>query len=191
MSYFDDPAGTFELDSVAGLLNVNVVHPGEKWSDARASGTVTPGEPIVEVASGANPDATLVVRRAESGDAVADILLAQRVVDIPDPNNGPNSLSPNAVKNQDIPAGEWIMRLVSGVFDLTLVTPDTYVPGEKIGWDLDGARPTGKATTHAGAWAKDAKADIKAVFKVVRWREINSSTKEGILTVKFIGRQQF
>jgi hypothetical protein len=191
MSYFDDPAGPFELTSVAELLNCNVVHPGEKWSDARASGVITPGEPIVEVASGASPDAALVVRRAENGDAASTILLATRVVDIPDPNNGPNSLSPNAVKNQDIPHQEWVMRHVSGLFDLTLITPDTYKPGELIGWDLDGARPAGKATTHEGAWAKDAKANIKSVFKVVRWREINSKTHEGILTVKFVGRQQF
>jgi hypothetical protein len=191
MSYFDDPAGPFELDSVSGLLNCNVVHPGEKWSDARASGVVTPGEPVVEVASGASPDATLVVRRAEAGDAAAALMIATRTVDIPDVNSGPTSLDPNAVKNQDIPAFEWLMRHVSGVFDLTLVTPDTYKPGELIGWDLNGARPAGKSTTHEGAWAKDAKADIKSVFRVVGWREVNSTTHEGILTVKFVGRNQF
>lgn len=188
MSYFNDPDGDHTLDGVGNLLNVNVVHPGSKWSDAKASGTVTPGEPVVEIASGASPDSTLVLRRAEGSDAVASILLAERVVDIPDPNNGPNSLSPNAVKNQDIPAGEWVMRLYDGTFDLTLVTPDTYKVGEKVGWDLNGARPSGKSSAHEGAWAKDAKADVKSVFKVVRWREINSTTHEGILTVQFIGR---
>lgn len=191
MSFFDDPAGPFELTSTEGLLNCNVVHPGEKWSDARASGVVTPGEPVIEVASGASPDAVLCVRRVEAGDEAAAIMLATRVVDIPDVNNGPSSLDPNGIKNQDIPHLEWLMRHVSGVFDLTLITPDTYKPGELIGWDLDGARPTGKSTTHEGAWAKNAKADIKAVFKVVRWREVNSTTHEGILTVKFVGRQQF
>lgn len=188
MSYFNDPAGDHVLDGVGDLLNVNVVHPGSKWSDAKASGVVTPGEPVVAVASGSSPDSTLVLRPLAGGEAVDSIFLAERVVDIPDPNNGPNSLSPNAVRNQNIPAGEWVMRLYDGTFDLTLVTPDTYKVGEKIGWDLNGARPSGKASTHQGAWSKDANADIKSVFEVTRWREINSTTHEGILTVKFIGR---
>lgn len=191
MSYFDDPAGPFELTAVKNLLNVNVVHPGEKWSDMRASAAITPGEPVVVVASGSAPTATGVLRPAKNGDLAAQLCLATRVVDIPDPNNGPKSLSPNEVRNQDIPAHEWIMRHLSGVFDLTLVVPDTYAPGEKIGWDLNGARPAGKATTHEGAWAKDAAADIKSVFEVRNWREVNPSTHEGILTVSFIGRQQF
>lgn len=188
MSYFDDPAGPFELTDVSELLNANVVHTSERWTDMRASGVITPGEPGIIVASGSSPDSTGVLRRLAGGDAAASVYLLTRVIDIPDPNQGPNSLSPNAVKNQDIPAGEWIMRHWSGVFDITLCTPDTYKVGEKIGWDLNGVRPASKAGAHEGAWSKNSAADIQNVFEVRGWREVNSSTHEGILTVAFIGR---
>lgn len=191
MSFFDETAGPFELTGVANLPNAQVVHPGERWTDRKASGAVTPGEPVVPLASGSSPDATLVMRPVKEGDATTQLALATRVIDIPDPNSGPTSKGPNEVRNQDIPHMEWLMAHYSGVFVLTLIVPDTYTPGELIGWDLDGVRPSGKATTHAGAWAKNAAADIKSVFEVQGWEEINSDTHEGILTVKFVGRSQF
>lgn len=189
MSYFNDPAGPFELTDVSALLNVNVVHTSARWTDARASGVLTPGEAVVLTGSGSAPNSTAVLRRAENGDAVNLIVVVDRVIDIPDPNQGPLSKSPNAVRNQDIPAGEWAMRHEDGTFDLTLVTPDTYKVGEMIGWDLNGTRPASKVGTHEGAWAKNSKADIDSVFEVRGWREVNSTTHEGILTVAFVGRR--
>lgn len=188
MSFFDDPAGPFELTSVAPLLNVNVVHTSSRWTDARASGVLTPGEAVVLVGSGSSPDSTPVLRRAVEGDAANLIVVVDRVIDIPDPNTGPLSKSPNEVRNQDIPHLEWAMRHEDGTFDLTLVTPDTYKVGEMIGWDLNGTRPASKVGTHEGAWAKNSKADIDSVFEVRGWREVNSSTHEGILTVAYVGR---
>lgn len=190
-AYFDETAGDFALTGVGDLPNAQVVHPGERWTDRKASGAITPGEPVVPLASGSAPDATLVMRPVKNGDAVTQLALATRVIDIPDTNTGPTSLGPNEVRNQDIPHMEWLMAHYSGVFVLTLVTPDTYTPGELIGWDLDGKRPAGKSSARAGAWAKNANADIKAVFEVQDWEEIDSSTHEGILTVKFVGRSQF
>lgn len=191
MSFFSDDAGPFELTSVKNLPNAQVVHPGERWTDRKASGAITPGEPVVPLASGSAPTATLVMRPVKNGDAVTQLALATRVIDIPDPNTGPTSKGPNEVRNQDIPHMEWLMAHYSGVIVLTLVVPDTYTPGELIGWDLNGARPAGKATTHEGAWAKNANADIKGVFEVQSWEEVNPSTHEGLLTVKFVGRSQF
>jgi hypothetical protein len=191
MSFFDDPAGPFELTSVKDLPNAQVAYPGERWSNRKASGAITPGEPVVPLASGSSPTGTLVMRPVKNGDAATQLALATRVIDIPDPNQGPTSLSPNAVRNQDIPNKEYLLAHYSGVFIMTLVTPDTYAPGELIGWDLNGARPAGKATTHEGAWTKNASADIKSVFEVMDWQEVNSSTHEGILTVRFAGRNQF
>ncbi len=188
MSYFQETAGAHELTSVANLPNCQVVHPGERWTDAKASGVIVPGQPIVMVASGSSPHAKPAMRLAKNGDAVSTVFLATRTIDVPDPNNGPASLGPNEVRNQNIPAGEWIMRHRTGVFVLTLVTPDTYAPGETIGWDLNGALPAGKQGT--GAWSKDANADIKSVFTVRDWVEVNPTTHEGYLTVEFVGRSQ-
>jgi len=190
-AFFDETDGSHVLSGVKNLPNAQVVHPGERWTDRKASGAITPGEPVVPLASGTSPTGTLVMRPVKNGDLTQQLALATRVIDIPDPNTGPTSLGPNEVRNQDIPHMEWLMAHYSGVFVLTLVTPDTYAPGELIGWDLNGARPAGKATTHEGAWSKNANADIKAVFEVQDWEEINSSTHEGILTVKFVGRSQF
>ena len=189
MSYFSERAGAFELTSVENLPNCHVAYPGERWSDAIASGQLIPGQPVVVVASGAAPTAREAVRLAEAGDEAADILLATRTIDVPDPNTGPTSMSPNEVRNQAIESGDWVLCQKSGVFILTLVTPDEYKPGDKIGWDLDGELPSGKAGT--GAWAKNENADIENVFRVREWKEVNSTTHEGYLTVEFIGRNQF
>lgn len=188
MSYFQETAGAHELTSVKNLPNCQVVSPGERWTDARASGVIVPGQPIVMVASGSNPTATPVMRLAKSGDAVSTIFLATRTIDIPDPNSGPLSLGPNEVRNQAIPANEWIMRHYSGVFLITLCTPDTYKPGDLIGWDVNGALPGGKAGE--GAWAKNASADVQSVFTIRDWTEVNASTHEGYMTVSFVGRTQ-
>lgn len=188
MSYFQETAGSHELTSVKNLPNAHVVSPGERWTDARASGVIVPGQPIVMVGSGTSPNATPVMRLAKAGDTADQIFLATRVIDIPDPNNGPLSLGPNEVRNLNIPAGEWIMRHYSGVFVTTLVTPGSYKPGDTIGWDLNGVLPEGKQGV--GAWAPNGSADIAGVFSVRDWKEVNASTHEGYLTVQFIGRAQ-
>jgi hypothetical protein len=189
MSYFQETAGAHELTSVKNLPNCQVVHPGERWTDAKASGVIVPGQPIVMIASGSAPNATAVMRLAKNGDAAETIFLATRTIDIPDPNQGPLSKGPNEVRNQNIPAGEWIMRHRSGVFLITLVTPGaSYKPGDLIGWDLNGVLPSGKEGE--GAWALDANADIKSVLRIRDWKEVNSTTHEGYATVEFVGRTQ-
>lgn len=188
MSFFKETAGSFELTQVKNLPNAHVVNPGERWTNRKASGSIVPGTPVVPLASGSSPHGTLVMRKAKSGDNADQIALATRVIDIPDPNTGPTSLGPNEVRNQLIPSGEWLMAHYSGVFILTLVTPDTYTPGELIGWDENGALPAGKEGE--GAWAKNASANIQNVFEVMDWQEVNSTTHEGILTVRFLGRTQ-
>lgn len=188
MSFLTDPSGSFELTSVAQLPNAQIAHPGEIWSNRKASGAITPGEAVVPLASGSSPDATLVMRTAQSGDAATQLAVALKTIQVPDPNQGPGSMGPTEVMNQPIAHQEYLRAVYSGVLRLTLVTPDTYVPGDLVGWDANGARPTGKSGS--GAWAKDASADIDSVFEVLEWEEVNSS-HEGILTVRFVSRSQF
>lgn len=188
MSYFQETAGSHLLTSVKNLPNAHVVSPGERWTDARASGVIVPGQPIVMVASGTSPTATPVMRKAKAGDAVDSIFLATRVIDIPDPNNGPLSIGPNERRNLNIPASEWIMRHYSGVFLISLVTPGSYKPGDLIGWDVNGALPAGKEGE--GAWAVNGSSDITSIFTCRDWKEVNASTHEGYMTVQFVGRSQ-
>lgn len=188
MSFFQETAGSFELTSVKNLPNAHVAYPGERWSNRKASGAIVPGTPVVPLASGVSPTATMVMRKAKVGDSVEQLALATRVIDIPDPNSGPKSLGPNEVRNQLIPSGEWLLAHYSGVFILSLCKPDTYTPGEKIGWKETATLPAGKEGT--GAWVKNAEADIKNVFEIVEWHEVNSSTHEGYMYVRFLGRTQ-
>jgi hypothetical protein len=177
-------AGSFPLTRVGSLPNVSVAFPGEHWSDRRASGAVTPGEAVVPQASAGK----LYMRKAGASDAAAQLAIALRPVDHPDVNTGPGSLGPNEIRNQVIANGEYVHAYYSGAFHLTLVVPDSYAPGDLIGWDADGARPTGKSGT--GAWAKNSAADIDSIFEVTLYREINDADNEGILTVRSL-RGQF
>lgn len=179
-------AGVFALTGVGNLANVTVAFPGEHWSDKRASGVIVPGEAIVPVQASGD----VFYRTAGSGDAAEKdrICIAKRPVEHPDVNTGPGSLGPNEIVNQAIADGDYVHRYYSGVFHLTLIVPDTYVPGDRIGWDANGARPAGKAG--AGAWAKDAAADIDSIFEVMTWRPYGTDD-EGILTVRTINRGQF
>lgn len=176
-------SGSFPLTGVGGLPNVTVAFPGEHWSDRKASGSITPGEAVVPVASG---DA-LYMKKAGASDAITQLAIALRPVDVPDPNTGPNALGPNQIRNQDMATGDYVHAYYSGVFKLTLVVPDSYSPGDLIGWDADGARPAGKTGT--GAWAKNSAADIDSVFEVMAWEPVNDDD-EGILTVRSL-RGQF
>jgi len=180
-------AGAFALTGVGSLPNVDVAFPGEHWSDRVASaGGVTPGVAVVPAGS-ADARGHMVMRTAGSGDAATQLAIALRPVDVPDVNTGPNALGPNEIRNQDIGAGEYVHAYYSGGFHLTLVVPDTYVPGDLVGWDANGARPDGKDGT--GAWAKDAQADIDSIFEVVLWRPVNDDD-EGVLTVRFAAKTQ-
>lgn len=176
--------GTFPLTGVKDLPNVTIAHPGEVWTNAKASGAITPGEAVVPVSSGGK----LYCRKAISTDVATQLAVAANVVREPDVNTGPSAKGPNELANENIAQGNWVRRFFSGALHLTLVTPDTYLPGDLIGWDENGARPTGK--TGSGAWAKNAAADIDSVFEVVEWRKYNAQN-EGILTVRFVGRSQF
>jgi hypothetical protein len=176
-------AGSFPLTGTADLPNVTVAFPGEHWSNRKASGGITPGEAVVPVASG---DA-LYMRTAQAGDAITQLAIALRPVDVPDPNTGPSALGPNEIRNQDIAQHEYVHAYYSGAFHLTLVVPGTYAPGDLIGWDADGARPAGKDGT--GAWAKNADADIDSVYEVMEVRPVGEDD-EVVLTVRSL-RGQF
>jgi hypothetical protein len=178
--------GDFPLEGVAGLPNVTIAFPGEHWSNRKASGAIVPGEAVVPVNSGGK----LYMKKAGSGDAITQLAIALRVVEHPDTSRDSTyttALGPTEIVNTQIEQGEYVHAYYSGVFHLTLVVPAAYVPGDLVGWDADGARPTGKSGT--GAWAKNAAADIDSVFEVMEFRELNAS-HEGILTVRSL-RGQF
>jgi hypothetical protein len=176
--------GNFPLTGVAGLPNVAIAFPGEHWSDGKAAEEIVPGEAIVPIGSGGER----LWKVAASGDAKDQLAIALRTVQIPDVNTGPGALGPNEIMNQAIVEGEYVHAYYSGAFHLTLVVPDTYEPGDLIGWDANGARPTGKDGT--GAWAKDAVADIDSVFEVQEFRPYSDDGQEGVLTVRSL-RGQF
>jgi hypothetical protein len=176
--------GDFPLTGVAGLPNVTVAFPGEHWSDRTASGAITPGEAVVPVSSAGSKQ----MRKATASDTGAQLAIALRCVDIPDSNMGVGSNGPNEIKNTVIANGQYVHAYYSGVFHLTLVAPDTYAFGDLIGWDENGARPTGKTGT--GSWAKNSAADIDSVFEVQEWRPYSTNGQEGILTVRSL-RGQF
>jgi hypothetical protein len=180
--------GSFPLTRVDKLPNVTVAFPGEHWSDRKASESIVPGEAVVPVNSGGK----LYMRRALDTDAATQLAIALRTVMVPDINVGSiysQPLGPNEIMNLAIPVGEYVHAYYSGVFHLTLIAPDdTYAPADLIGWDANGARPTGKGGT--GSWAKNAAADIDSIFEVQEWRPISTDGTEGILTVRSL-RGQF
>lgn len=114
-------SGSFPLTGVGALPNVTVAFPGEHWSNRKASGSITPGEAVVPVSSGGS----LYMKKAGSSDAITQLAIALRPVDVPDPNTGPNALGPNQIRNQAMATGEYIHAYYSGVFKLTLVVPDS------------------------------------------------------------------
>jgi len=174
--------GSHPLTGVAGLANVTVSYPGEHWSDAVASGrAVTPGEAVIVTNSGG----VLAVRPVVAGDnGDPRVAIALRTVDVPE-QESPRALGPNEIRNQSIPVGEYVHRYLSGGFNITLVDPSrTYNPGDLIGWDIDGKRPTGKSGV--GSWAPNANADVDSVFEIAHVRKAGDPEGAGgyILTVK-------
>src|SRR5688572_25142046 len=177
-------AGSFPLTGTGDLPNVQIIYPGERWTNRVASGSITPGEAIVPVNSGG----VLAMETADSGDAITQLAIALRPVDIPDVNNGPSALGPNEIRNQDLANGEYVMACYSGVFFLTLVDPRrTYAPSDLIGWDADGERPAGK--DGVGSWAPNANADIDSVFEIMEVEEYGDDG-EVVLRVRSL-RGQF
>jgi hypothetical protein len=178
-------AGNFPLEGTGSLPNVTVAFPGEKWSNRKASGAagIVPGEAVVPATSAGG----LFVRPAQAGDAITQLSIALRPIDVPDVNTGPNAQGPNEIRNEKIPQGGYVLCYYSGAFHLTLVDPTReYKPGDLIGWDADGARPEGKEGT--GSWAPNANADIDSVFEVMEVREVGDEDK--IVTVRSL-RGQF
>lgn len=174
--------GSHPLTGVAGLANVTVAYPGEHWSDAVASGrSITPGEAVIVTNSGG----VLAVRPVVAGDnADPRVAIALRTIDTPEAEH-PRALGPNEIKNEVMTVGEYVHRYLSGAFTITLVDPSrTYNPGDLIGWDIDGKRPTGKEGS--GSWAPNANADVKSVFEVQEVRKAGDPSTTGgyILKVK-------
>jgi hypothetical protein len=179
-------AGSFELTGVGALPNVTVAFPGEKWSNRKASGApgIVPGQAVVPTTSAGG----LFMRPANAGDAITQLAIALRPIDVPDVNTGPGSLGPNEIRNTKIAQGEYVLAYYSGAFHLTLVDPRrTYTPDMLIGWDADGEVPKGKEGV--GSWAPNANADIDSVFEVMEVREVGDDG-EVILTVRSL-RGQF
>lgn len=165
--------GSHPLTGTGDLPNVTVAFPGEHWSDAVASGrAIVPGEAVIVT----NSAGTLAVRpcvAADNGDT--RICIALRTVDIPEAEH-PRAYGPNEIKNQSIAVGEYVHRYQSGSFVLTLVDPsDSYTPGDLLGWDIDGTRPSGKSGT--GSWRKSGgNTDLDGLFEVQVVRRVGTST---------------
>ncbi len=174
--------GSHPLTGVAGLANVTVAYPGEHWSDAVASGrAITPGEAVIVTNSGG----VLAVRPVTAGDnGDPRVGIALRPIDVPEAEH-PRALGPNEIRNLPMDVGEYVHRYLSGAFNVTLVDPSrTYNPGDLVGWDVDGKRPTGKEGV--GSWAPNANADVDSVFEVQRVRKAGDPSGDGgyILTLK-------
>jgi hypothetical protein len=187
--------GAFPLTSVARLPNVTVSYPGERWSDRKASGVIAPGTAVVPVASGGK----LLMRAATADDAVTQMAVASRTIDVPDLNPGSiyqEALGPNEIRNLPIQQGDYILALYSGALILTLIVPDTYVPSDLIGWVPGGAVPTGKPDSSvpgsgvSGSWGKMSNSGaVGPLFEVTMFRPVNQAGTEGLLNVRSLRGQ--
>jgi hypothetical protein len=192
--------GAYPLTGVGSLPNVDVASPGEVWTRRRASGVIVPGSlvrptlvgsvsSVIPVASGD----TIVTDGA--GIRQQGLALAARTVMIPDVNPGSQYnpvLGPNEIVNLPIADKDWVRTFHTGVYNLTLVVPDTYKEGEIIGWDPEGTRPAGK-TAGEGAWAKIGHANVVAgtgLFIVDAPPRFFGVENECILTVRFLRSNQ-
>lgn len=191
--------GAFPLTSVARLPNVTVAYPGERWSDRKASGIIAPGTAVVPTSSGGK----LLMRAAAAGDAITQMAVAMRTIDVPDINPGSiyqEALGPNEIRNLPIQNGDYVLALYSGALILSLINPDTYNPGDLIGWIPGGAVPTGKPTSAvsgsgvSGSWGKvtapaGGGTPLGALFEVQMFRPVNQAGTEGLLNVRSLRGQ--
>lgn len=173
--------GTYPLTGVAALPNVTVAHPGEFWTNRVASGTIEPGQAVFPV----NLAGKLAVRVAEAGDAILQVGIAIRPIDVPDgatDSQYTTSLGPNEIRNIPLTAGEYCGVGYSGAFHLTLIAPRAWVPSELVKWNASGARPTGKDAS-TGSWDVTTDESV-ALFEVMEFRPYSANGHEGILTVR-------
>lgn len=180
-------AGAYPLTGVGKLPNVSIASPGEVWSNLRANGIIVPGAAVAPV----NVGGKLHAKQLVSGDTPVkeQVGVALRQVEIPDVNTGPSALGPNELVNRSIADEDYLRRYMSGVLHLTLVEPRSdYVPGQKIGWAVAAARPSGKASG-SGAWSNASILSGTDIFEVFEYRVFGSSN-EGILTVRFLRSNQ-
>ena len=129
------------------------------------------------------------MRKADAGDALTQLAIALRTVEVPDTNTGAGSLGPNEIRNQAMAHGEYVHAYYSGAFHLTLVDPNrTYTPARSdrvgrgrrsTGWQvrqrLVGTRTRTRTSTRCSRSWKSAK---------------YGEDGEGILTVRSL-RGQF
>jgi hypothetical protein len=180
-------AGAYPLLGVGKLPNATIASPGEVWSNLRANGVIIPGAAIAPV----NVGGKLYAKQLIAGDTPVkeQVGVALRQVEVPDVNSGPNALGPNEIVNQAIANADYLRRYMSGVLHLTLVEPRAdYVPGQKVGWAVAAARPSGKAAG-VGAWSNAAVLAGTDIFEVFEYRPYGSGN-EGILTVRFLRSNQ-
>lgn len=177
--------GSFRLRDVSGLPNCHVAFPGEHWSDGKAVETITPGELVVQTASGHKKGWV----RAASGAVDPRAAIALRCIEPPDVNPGSEynpQLSPIQIRNRPITVGTYVHAYHSGAFQLTLVEAHAYAPGDLLMFDPASTPQTGKTTT--GAWKKTTVA-ANAFLVVEDFRPNPGSTTEGIVTVRSLRTQ--
>lgn len=176
-------AGAFPISGVGKLPNVDIAHPGEVWSNRRASGNIVPGACVAPIVG-----APLKFKQVGVVGDVVDrrqVAIALRQVEIPDVNNGPATLGPNEIVNQMIADGDWLRTYHTGVLHLTLIDPDeTYTAGDIIGWDAAANRPAGKAAG-TGAWSPTGFLAGTDIFEVFESRPYGGGDDK-LVTVRFL-----
>lgn len=179
--------GSHALTGVANLPNATVAFPGEHWTNRIAKGAVLPGTAVTEVSYGGK----LAVQTAAATDAIEQISLALRPIDVPDgasQSQYTTPLGPNQIKNLPMADGDYVHTYYSGAFHLSLVVPRAWAPAELVAWNPTGARPTGKSGT--GSWDVPGAGTTDPLFTVMEFRPFSSDGHEGLLTVRSL-RGQF
>lgn len=180
--------GAFPLTSADKLPNVTIAYPGERWSDRKARGQIVPGVAVVPVASAGK----LQMRAAIAGDAVTQMAVATRTIDVPDQNPGSQyaeALGPNEIRNLPIKDGDYVLALYSGALILTLIKARAWQPAELVGWDPAAAPQGAKDSGGAGAWNVMGAGVIGPLFEVEMFRPVNAAGDQGILNVRSLRGQ--
>jgi hypothetical protein len=175
-------AGAFPIQGVGKLPNVTIQHPGEVWSNRRASGNVVPGAAVAPVIG-----AKLKYKQLVAGDTPdsRQVAVALRQIQVPDQNTGPAALGPNELVNQMIADQDWLRTYHTGVLGLTLCEPRAdYQAGQLVGWAPAAARAAGKAAG-TGAWSNAGILAGTDIFEVMEFRPYGGGN-EGLLTVRFL-----